>query len=223
MEQNPEIESLDPIYNCSECSSPIEILYIDNDNIEFICFDEKNPHKRKMSINEYIDKMKIHYIYKNNGKCMKHNKEYISYCLECNRHLCDMCLISREHLIHDKVYLKEIIPNKKELGIILNIIDEYENKKELIYLKKLYEIIYNAYNRTNNNYYNCINVNTMLISYIENNQTFKNKLSEDEYDNIIKIKRRKEKAKEIKEIKEIKEANKESQNLINKQRKMYEA
>ena len=121
-----------------------------------------------------------------------------------------MCLISREHLIHDKIYLKEIMPNKKELGIILNIIDEYENKKELIYLKNLYEIIYNAYNKTNNNYYNCIDMNTMLISYIENNPTFKNKLSEDEYDNIIKIKRRKEKTKEIKE------ANKESQNLINK-------
>ena len=210
MEDNPEIESLDPFYNCSECSSQIEILYIDNDNIEFICFNKTNPHKRKMLISEYINKMKMHYIDTNNEKCMKHNKEYVSYCLECNIHLCDMCLISREHLIHDKIYLKEILPNKKELSITLNIIDEYENKKELIYLKNLYEIIYNAYNKANNNYYNCINMNTMIINYIENNPTLKNKLSKDEYDDVIKIKRRKDKTKEIKE------ANKESQNLINK-------
>ena len=36
-----EGETPDPYYNCSECSSPIEIIYIDNKIIEFKCFNKK--------------------------------------------------------------------------------------------------------------------------------------------------------------------------------------
>jgi len=90
MEEEGEIETLDPFYNCSECSSPIEIIYLDNIIIEFQCFNKKKSHKMKMTIEEYIDKMKIHHIESNNEKCMinGHYKEYENYCLECNIHLC---------------------------------------------------------------------------------------------------------------------------------------
>ena len=103
-----EIESLEPFYNCSECSSPIEIIFLDNKNIEFRCFNKNNPHKIKIPIEKYIDKIKIHHIEKNNEKCMinDHYKNYECYCLECNIHLCEICLKSREHLLHDKVINK---------------------------------------------------------------------------------------------------------------------
>ena len=46
------------LYNCTECSSAIEILSINEDecSIEFQCI--KNKHKKKILINEYLNKMK---------------------------------------------------------------------------------------------------------------------------------------------------------------------
>ena len=89
--------------------------------------------------------MKIQYKEINNEKCMinKHNKINEYYCLECNIHLCEICLKSRKHLIHNKINIKEILPNEKELNIINNIIKDIKNKD----LKNLYEIIYNSYNK----------------------------------------------------------------------------
>ena len=45
-------------YNCSECQSPIEILSTNekDSTIEFKCIN--NNHKIKMTIKEYINKMK---------------------------------------------------------------------------------------------------------------------------------------------------------------------
>ena len=190
MEEEQEIESLEPFYNCSECSSPIEIISLDNKNIKFKCYNKKNSHEINMPINEYINKMKINHIEENNEKCMinGHYKNYECYCLECNSHLCEICLKSREHLSHYKINIKEVMPRTNELDMIDYIIKDIENKQEYKYLKNLYEIIYNTYTKANNNYYYCINVNFILVNYIENNKSFKNKIKKEEYDNIITIK-----------------------------------
>ena len=42
-------------YSCSECSSIIEIINIDDENIEFKC---NNNHNIKMNIKEYLNKIK---------------------------------------------------------------------------------------------------------------------------------------------------------------------
>ena len=80
-------------YNCTECSSPIEILSIDENEctIEFQCIN--NNHKKKMLINEYLSEMKKF----NNNEinidiCITHNLKYECYCLDCNVHLCKECL-----------------------------------------------------------------------------------------------------------------------------------
>ena len=114
MSDNKEIESLDPFYNCSECSSPIEIIFLDNETIEFKCFNKKNSHKTKIPIEDYISKMKMHHIEVNDKKCLieGHYKENLSYCLECNIHLCEICLESRVHLLHNKINIKEVLPRK---------------------------------------------------------------------------------------------------------------
>ena len=132
-----EPETPEPFYNCSECSSPIEIIYLDAINIGFKCFNKNNPHKIKLSIKEYINKMKNLNREANNEKCMinKHNKTNECYCLECNIHLCDICLKSREHLLHDKVNIKEILPKETELNIIHNIINDIKNQDLKIYMK----------------------------------------------------------------------------------------
>ena len=118
-------------YNCTECSSPIEILYINEKTniIEFKC--TINKHLKKLSIKEYINEMKkfndknIH-----NDICLEdnHNKEYEFYCLNCKKHLCKECIKTRDHINHNKKIILEIQPSKKELNIIDNIIKFYEDK-----------------------------------------------------------------------------------------------
>ena len=148
MEEEPEPETKEPFYECSkeQCSSPIEIIFLDKENIEFRCFNKKNNHNSKMAIEEFIYKMKIHHIEKNDEKCMinEHYKENEIYCLECNIHLCELCLKSREHLSHHKINIKEILPKENEIKMIDNIIKDIENKNKYKDLKNLYEIIYNT-------------------------------------------------------------------------------
>ena len=43
-------------YGCSECSSVIEIINIDDENIEFKC---NNNHNIKMNIKEYLNKKNV--------------------------------------------------------------------------------------------------------------------------------------------------------------------
>ena len=123
------------LYNCTECSSSIEILNCQDDIIEFKCL---NNHKRKMLIKEYINKMKV-YNNKNinDDICIKHNKKYIIYCIDCNLNLCEECLKLRNHINHAKNHIIEIQPNKKELTIIKNIINYYNNKIDYLENKKL--------------------------------------------------------------------------------------
>ena len=191
MENQSEEETMVPFYECSEkqCSSPIEIIFLDKENIEFRCFNKKSNHEIKMKIEEYIDVMKRHFNSDNKGICLykNHYKKNKSYCLDCNKHLCKICLESREHISHHKIDIKEVLPTKEEIELIDNIIKDIQDKKEYNNLKDLYEIIYNTYAKYNNNYYYCINLNYILINYIDN-KYFKDKLSKEKYENLIKIK-----------------------------------
>ena len=90
-------------YNCSECSSPIEIILIneEEDLIEFKCL--KNNAKVEISIKDYIDKMKKFNDKKiNNDICLDHKIKYECFCFECNKHLCKNCLKTRKHINHQK-------------------------------------------------------------------------------------------------------------------------
>ena len=129
LEEAPTYEPLDNIYyNCTECSSLIEILEINKEIIKFKCLN--NKHERTMEINDYLEKMKKYNNIKiNNDKCNIHNNnKYSSYCFNCNKHLCNECLENREHIKHYKNYIIEINPTKEELNIITKMIDENKNK-----------------------------------------------------------------------------------------------
>ena len=97
--------------------------------IEFKC--SINKHIKKLSIKEYMKKMK-----KFNNKnindevCIvdNHNKKYEFYCLDCNKHLCKECIKTRAHINHSKKIIIEIQPNEKELKIMENVIKHYEDK-----------------------------------------------------------------------------------------------
>ena len=91
------------LYNCTECSSAIEILSINEDecSIEFQCIN--NNHKKIIPINEYLNKMKnFNDRNINNDICNLHNLKYECYCLDCNIRLCKECLKLRNHVNHFK-------------------------------------------------------------------------------------------------------------------------
>ena len=128
----PELND-DIYYNCSDCSSLIEIKSINEDNntIEFSCLNKDKNHNYIIPLKEYIEKMQK---YRNNklynNKCDIHNNVYISYCFNCNCHLCQECLKTRIHLNHIKNNLIEIQPMNEELIIIKEVILDYEIKIE---------------------------------------------------------------------------------------------
>ena len=198
MDDCPEIETMEPYYNCSKCPSLIEIINIDENNIEFKCCNKKEPHHLTMKIGEYIQQMVLNYNEINYDKCKindKHNKDYESYCIECNINLCKECLKTREHIDHYKINLNEIKPQSNEIILLDKIINDIECKEGYQNLKNVYEIIYNSFNKYNNNYFYCINIHNVLINYIENNPNYKNNMTKEEYENLMKIKNKKDNIK----------------------------
>ena len=142
MNEAPTLKSDKLYYNCSECQSLIEIIKIDEEYIEFKC---NNNHNIKINIKEYLDKIKEYKnkiklnndISLNNSICNKHKEEFLSYCFECNMHLCKKCLITGEHSYHYKINIIEIIPNNERLTKIKNLIKNNKIKiKDLNKTKK---------------------------------------------------------------------------------------
>ena len=126
-------------FSCTECSFPIELLSIDEENciIEFKCLNKESHGKKKLCIKEYFDKIKN---IKNENKygfedkceihCSAKNNFYSSFCFDCNQHLCKNCLKSRTHIMHNKSQIIEIQPRQEELEIIEEVLNRYKIKFE---------------------------------------------------------------------------------------------
>ena len=132
-------------YNCSECSSLIEIISIDEENnfIEFNCLNKEKNHNKKirMSLKEYLKNMKKYNKKEiNNDECEIHKSKYVSFCFKCNCHLCKECLKTRTHLNHNKNNIIEIKPMNEELNIIKEVINYYEIKIENLSKEKQIKI-----------------------------------------------------------------------------------
>ena len=129
-------KSYDISYNCTECSSLIEIISInqENNSIKFKCLNKNNSHEKTLSIKDYLIKMKKYYNKQlNDDICKVHinnNEKYISYCINCKNHLCKECLKSGKHLNHNKNAIMEIQPTQEELNIIKELINYYNTKVE---------------------------------------------------------------------------------------------
>ena len=119
---------------CHNCSSSIEILSINdkNNSIKYRCIKENKEYL--ISISEYFEKIKV-YKEKNinelKDKCEEHkNNNYISYCYECNCHLCNECLQKGKHINHKKSNMTEIKPLEEEIKIIKEVIKDYNKRLE---------------------------------------------------------------------------------------------
>ena len=141
----PEICNSNLNYCCSECSSLIEILSINEKNniIEFKCLNKENNHGIKvMQISDYLSKMEKYQKNEiNRDSCKEHSSNidnnYIDFCFDCNRHLCKYCLKTRTHINHFKNNIIEIQPIKEELNIIDGIIKDYNIKIENLKTEKI--------------------------------------------------------------------------------------
>ena len=132
----------DIFYNCTECSSLIEILSIDENKniIEFKCLNKNCANLQKtMTIKEYFEKMeKNKKSNVNEDTCREHiSCKYVSYCFDCNCHLCEECLKTRAHICHNKNNIIEIKPIKEELSIIEEVIKYYNNKIQNLKKEKI--------------------------------------------------------------------------------------
>jgi len=141
----PLIENNNIFYNCTECSSLIEILSINEESniIEFRCLNKDcHDEKKRMSIKEYFEKIEKNKQKSiNEDKCREHisckNNRYVSYCFDCNCHLCEECLKTRGHICHNKNNIIEIKPVKEELNIIEEVIKHYKNTIENLKNEKI--------------------------------------------------------------------------------------
>ena len=66
--------------------------------------------------------------------CLKHSikktNNYVSYCFDCEEHLCKECLKSRIHINHKKNSIIEIQPTDEELLAVKEVIKDYNNTVE---------------------------------------------------------------------------------------------
>ena len=92
-------------YCCTECRSFIEIILLDENNneIEFRCLNPNNLHRKKMKINEYLNKINKITEFKNfSDKYKEHDNQFQCFCFDCNLNLCKECLETRNHIFHKK-------------------------------------------------------------------------------------------------------------------------
>ena len=215
------IKNKDTMFNCTECSSLIELLSISEDKniIEFKCINKECDVKKTMPIKEYFEKMKKHnQSFANEDTCTKHSSnKYWSYCFDCNCHLCEECLKSREHADHNKNYIIEIKPREEELNIINEVIEYYQIKID----KKNNEKINKIKELKNSLKSEKINEDEKLKKKLELNEIEKSKemtSNHDKYNyDIEEIKKKYEN-----EIKERENKYKEDEDIINNKYKKME-
>ena len=246
-EENELIEN--ESYSCTECSSNIEILSLDDIN-NIMSFKCPIHGTKTMTIKDYLNNMKIntflyskcetckkqqneinnneifnyctkcqliicnkciinhdkdHFLIKNDlrmTRCKLHPKNInISYCLDCNCHVCKECLKHRKHMKHNKQIIDEIEPSYVEIKALIKVINEYKTKMNNSIIEKNNKLVdvENKYNEDKEKetleYHNLI---------INNKKKLEDELkqSEDNYNydiNEIKIKYE----KELKERKDI--------------------
>ena len=140
-EQNDNLKLQQKLNNafliCPECSWPIEIISIkeDNNKLEFRCIKHNHKIKEISLINYFLitentKRNKEAYLTEFQEECNVHkNNYYSSYCFDCNQHLCDECSKSGNHIGHRKTIKIEYEPDEKELNAINDIIRNNINKR----------------------------------------------------------------------------------------------
>ena len=184
-------------YNCTECTSLIEIISLNDqlNEIEFRCLN--NSHRIKKGLNDYLNIMKSYKFpasFKNKCEYAGHKGSHFEYyCLNCDKHLCKACLESKEHLYHIKFnIITEISLTKKEEDLIQKFIDGKNNNNQLENYNDIKDLIfmaYNYYSSNKDNYYLATNLINIILCCCKNDENLKKELGfkEDEINRLMKV------------------------------------
>ena len=132
-----ELKKYDFNYCCTDCTSLIEILKINENNniIEFKCLNKNDSHQKSLKINQFLEKRKQQKIGNSNTNtdtCNEHGQKFMSYCFECNKHICEKCQNEGNHLLHSKINIIEVEPSNEEKEILNKINEYYDEQIDLL-------------------------------------------------------------------------------------------
>ena len=175
---------------CNYCNlhKSVKILFINN-SIKFIC---KNCCGNKYLKNKNIKSLDNFNLI--NICCFIHNeKNFICYCKNCKKNLCNNCLEDKTHLNHEKIFLNEILltSNEREIinkkySIATNLLFNILNKTNKIFDEnnKNIDLIYLKFTHFINNNFNLLILYKKLIDLYDNKKS-NNQIS---YELIMNIK-----------------------------------
>lgn len=176
--KNEEIKEEDKQWAiCPKCSNDFTLKIHLNQlkKLETHCF--QCGHKWYDTIDRYIELLTKNKPTKKQNICNKHNLSFKSYCLHCQKHLCQKCEISHIHksieqlntininsykneLIKSKTFLNNHFPliRKLYLDYLNNLVHEFEKEYQNSYdrnvkVLNLIEMIINTYSPEYPNYY----------------------------------------------------------------------
>ena len=132
-----ELKKYDFNYCCTDCTSLIEILKINENNniIEFKCINKNDSHQKSLKINQFLEKRKQQKIVNSNTNtdtCNEHGQKFMSYCFDCNKHICEKCQNEGNHLLHSKINIIEVEPSNEEKEILNKINEYYDEQIDLL-------------------------------------------------------------------------------------------
>ena len=186
IERIPQINVIDlhkELYFCTKCFSSVEINYSNEKEgiIESRCVNNIN-HIFRINIADYIQKIEDNI---KKGLCSEicqnhkpHENKYLSHCLDCNKHLCEECLNSGEHIHHKTINISEVQSKEETLNILKLIIEDKKNEIKNIEIEKN-KMINEINNNLNNELKNeKIKSKKRIISYKEEEEIEIKKIEE---------------------------------------------
>ena len=140
---NEQMQLNETNYCCTDCSSLIEILEINENNniIKFNCSNKNNVHQKSIEVKEYLEKRKQNKFKNNkinNDKCDEHGQKFKSYCFECNKHICEKSLNEGIHMLHKKIDIAEIIPKQEEIQIFDKLKEYFDKEMDILLRENIY-------------------------------------------------------------------------------------
>ena len=137
-----------------------EIPFIKKDNNHLIFFDEKNRGKC-LDIFELLslifsDKLFLKIrpenknIIDNAYICKNHNKNYFSYCKECQKNICEICIKNNNEHFNHKIFVEKY--ENFFLRKVIAIAESNISKKFFHFIKNVYEQFKTDYKNYNKNY-----------------------------------------------------------------------
>ena len=162
-------------YCCPFCTLLPEILCYNQGSgtVKLLC---KNHGENTLEVEDYMEKMskfeRTSEI-KFQNRCSTHNEQFSFFCKDCKMNLCKKCKLDKKHEKCITYEISSLNPDKKEILYIKNIMEVlFQKKDELVRkIKNLdnkitfYDTLINSYESQNPNYY--LNINLKHLVYGE--------------------------------------------------------